>query len=79
MTLGAKLRELRNDLCLSQAQLASLMRASPRAIAAWEAGEAAPSAASIRHLARVLDIRADELLECELPSDLRTCHDGTCG
>ena len=58
----ARLKELRNDKNLSQADLANLTGLTQGAIAYWETGQRIPNAKAIIILASFFDVSTDYLL-----------------
>ena len=62
MTLGEKLRTLRQRKKLSQAELAQTSGIYQKSISRYELGEAVPSATALKQLADALDVTADYLL-----------------
>lgn len=59
---GKRLRELRQNRNLSQAQLGSKVRIGSKTIFLYEQGKMAPSLEVIARLARFLSVSADELI-----------------
>jgi len=63
MTLGDKIRALRESQNLTQEDLASAMGVTDGAISAWESGRAVPRIGKIRMLAELLHVQASDILE----------------
>lgn len=70
MTLGEKLKEIRNKFGLSQEQLAEIMNVSRQAITKWEADGGIPDVSNLQELSKVFGITVDYLLkeENQLPA-----------
>lgn len=70
MTLGEKLKEMRNKFGLSQEQLAEIMNVSRQAITKWEADGGIPDVSNLQELSKVFGITVDYLLkeENQLPA-----------
>lgn len=62
MTLGARIRRLREARGLSQQALAVACGVSVSQVFRWESDRSEPYASSLRALARVLEVSLDELL-----------------
>lgn len=60
MTIGSKIKELRQEKQLSQMQLAKMIGVSQKAIDYWERGINEPRASFICALVKVFDISYDE-------------------
>lgn len=63
MTLGQRIKELRTDACLTQAQLAKLIEVSQKAVDYWERSVNEPKASYVIKLVRVFNISFDEFFE----------------
>ena len=55
------IRQLREEARLSQMQLAVLLRVSVSAVYKWERGINMPKAATLKEIARVFDVRMDDI------------------
>jgi transcriptional regulator with XRE-family HTH domain len=62
---GARLASLRLNAGLSQAELAKLVGESQRNIAYWEQADKPPRSDVLPKLARVLDVKIDDLLDVD--------------
>lgn len=62
-TLGAKIRERRNELGLTQSQVANAFGIKRNAVSLWEADETKPSADKISKLANILEVSSSWLLD----------------
>ena len=62
MTLGEKIKELRTDRNLTQAQLANIIGVSQKAIDYWERNINEPKAGYIISLVKFFEITFDEFL-----------------
>jgi len=69
--LGARLAELRKAAGLTQMELAELVDESQQNIAYWEQIDKPPRSDAIPKLAKVLGVRAEELLTLEKATPLR--------
>lgn len=58
----SRVRELRRRSGMTQAQLAKLIRVTQQAVGLWENGKVAPHGETVRKLARVFSVPADDLL-----------------
>lgn len=63
MTLGQRIKELRTDARLTQAQLAKLIEVSQKAVDYWERSVNEPKASYVIKLVRVFNISFDEFFE----------------
>ena len=61
-SLGERITKLRNNLNLSQEQLAKKIGVSQRSISAWESNSNEPKSSYIIKLANFFDISTDTLL-----------------
>lgn len=59
---GTRLRALRKEKSMTQAQLADLLEKSPSAVRMWELGSNEPDMASLLRLANIFDCSLDYLL-----------------
>ncbi len=62
MDIGKRIKELRTEKNISQAELAKAIGASQRAVSYWECGTAEPNASVILALAVYFDVSADYLV-----------------
>lgn len=62
LRFGKKLRLLRKEKRLSQAELAEILCVSQSAISAWEKGLSVPSAIAIIRMVNFFDVSSDFLL-----------------
>lgn len=67
MPLGERIRQLRKEAGLSQAELAEKIGADPGRVSRYEAGRITPSAEALVRLAEVLNISIDHLLIDGIP------------
>lgn len=65
MTLGQKLKEIRNRFGLSQEQLAEVMNVSRQAITKWEGDVGLPDISNLSELSKVFGLSIDYLLDNE--------------
>ena len=65
MKLAERLKELREERCLSQERLAKEIGVSHRAIGFWESGINEPKASYVVALAKYFKVSADYLLGIE--------------
>lgn len=63
MTLGQKLKEIRNRFGLSQEQLANIMNVSRQAITKWENDNGIPDISNLQELSKTFEITIDYLLD----------------
>ncbi|MGN0992563.1 MAG: helix-turn-helix domain-containing protein [Bacilli bacterium] len=63
MTLGQKLKEIRNKFGLSQQELAKLINVSRQAITKWETEEGLPDTENLKELSKLFGITIDYLLD----------------
>ncbi len=63
MTLGQRIKELRTDARLTQAQLAKLIEVSQKAVDYWERSVNEPKASYVIKLVRVFNISFNEFFE----------------
>jgi transcriptional regulator with XRE-family HTH domain len=74
--LKNKLKQLRLEHGITQAQLAEKIGASTSAVGMYEQGRRQPDGRTIAKIAAVLGCSTDELLEVEHPSDVNDAIDG---
>lgn len=60
--MGEKLKEVRTEAKLTQAELAEKLGVTQRDISRWETGKRVPSALMVKKMAQVLDCRMDDLV-----------------
>jgi transcriptional regulator with XRE-family HTH domain len=76
MPLGERIRQLRKEAGLSQAELADKIGADPGRVSRYEAGRITPSAEALVRLAETLNISIDHLLVDGIPRrPLHAAHD----
>lgn len=63
MELSEKIQKLRKDRGLTQEQFAELLYVSRTAVSKWETGRGTPSIASLQMIAKICDIKLDELMD----------------
>lgn len=63
MTLGDKIKNIRQRLCLSQEDLAKLLNVSRQAITKWESNRGIPDISNLKELSKVLNISIDNLMD----------------
>lgn len=61
--MGAKIRQLREQLGMSQRQLAAALGLDPSAVCLWENGKTVPTINNLYRLADVLGCDARDLLD----------------
>lgn len=61
----SKIRRLRNDLGLTQQELADILGISQKAVAKWECGKGMPRADMLPVLAKTLGCTIDDLFDKE--------------
>ena len=64
-TFGNKIYQLRNQLKLSQSELAKLVGVSNKAVSKWENGKSMPDLAIIQELCKILGVSLTTLLNGE--------------
>lgn len=69
MTLGEKLKELRNKFGLSQEELAEKLFVSRAAIAKWETGGGIPDMENLKLISKTLQVSIDYLLDDNADGD----------
>lgn len=62
MTFGEKLKKLRSENGLTQAQLADKIFVTRTAVSKWETNEGYPSIDSLKEISNLFDISIDELI-----------------
>ncbi|MHB1820922.1 MAG: helix-turn-helix domain-containing protein [Streptosporangiaceae bacterium] len=67
MALGERIRQLRKEAGLSQADLAEAIGADPGRVSRYEAGRITPSADALVRLAETLNVSIDHLLVDGIP------------
>ena len=65
MNFGEQLKSLRKEKQLTQNELAKILNVKEYTIGDWERGRAEPDINTLRKIAIIFDISADELLEIE--------------
>ncbi len=63
--VGANIKKLRLQHGMTQKNLADILFVSSQAVSRWENGDVEPSIGTIRELAKVFDVTADEILGIE--------------
>ena len=66
MTLGQKIKQLRESNNISQKELANLLGVGVGNIAEWEADELHPSIVELSRVSKVLSVSLDEFVEEKL-------------
>ena len=69
MTLGARIKAERMRINLSQAALGELLQITQQAVARWEKDLSEPDTATLKKLAKLFDIRLDDLLDYQITLD----------
>jgi len=64
--LGEKLRTLRKQQSLSQAELSDMLGVSQRHVSGIERGEKVPSLEILLKISRIFDVSSDQLIKDEL-------------
>lgn len=67
MTLGQRIKKLRNEKGLTQKDLASQMNVAFQTISKWEADTNEPDVATLKQLAKIFECSVDDLLSEEEP------------
>lgn len=62
MSLGSKIKELRNNIGLTQKELAEQLNVTAQAVSRWESDEVEPSVGTIKQMANIFNVSTDELL-----------------
>lgn len=65
MTFNQRLKELRNENNLTQLQLAKMINLSKSNISKYEAGFIEPNLETVKLIAKIFSVSADDLLEVE--------------
>ena len=60
MRIGEQIRARREELCLTQEELAEKLDISRQAVSKWESGASAPTAENLRRLSQTLDAQFDK-------------------
>lgn len=60
--VGNKIKELRNEIKITQKELAKLVGKSPTAVASWEQGLSEPCINDIKTMCKIFDVSADFFL-----------------
>ena len=76
MTLGEKIRRLREERGLSQEELAEALDVSRQTVSNWENDKATPDAVKLGLLCKALGVSADEMLALPSPGNGREKEDG---
>lgn len=63
MTLGEKIKNLRNNIGLTQEQLASKLNVSRQAITKWESDKGMPDIENLKALSKLLNVSIDYLVD----------------
>ena len=63
--IGKRIKELREEIKITQKQLAKLVGKSPTAVASWEQGLSEPCVNDLRLLCSIFEVSADYLLGLE--------------
>ena len=71
MTLGERIKLLRNEKGLTQDKLGNMTGIHPKHIGKYEASKAAPSADKLKQIAEALEVSADYLLFDNAPKEGR--------
>lgn len=74
--IGERLKRLRQERGLTQAELAERLGVSPSAVGMYEQGRREPDGAVLARIAAVLRCSADELLDVTGPSEVSDVIDG---
>ena len=67
--LGARIRDARSRLDLTQGDIAGSLQVSAQAVSKWERGENAPDITLLPELAKLLGVTVDRLLGTHIPVD----------
>ena len=73
---GEKLKCLRQERGMTQAELAERLGVSPSAVGMYEQGRREPEGALLARIAAILRCSADELLNVDAPSEVSDVIDG---
>lgn len=63
--IGKRIKELREEIKITQKKLAELVGKSPTAVASWEQGLSEPCVNDLRLLCSIFEVSADYLLGLE--------------
>ena len=63
--IGKRIKELREEIKITQKQLANLVGKSTTAVASWEQGLSEPCVSDLRLLCSIFEVSADYLLGLE--------------
>ena len=63
--IGKRIKELREEIKITQKKLADLVGKSPTAVASWEQGLSEPCVNDLRLLCSIFEVSADYLLGLE--------------
>lgn len=63
---GQLIAQLRKEKAMTQQQLAQILMLSPKTISKWETGAGCPDISLLPHLAQVLGVSAEQLLQGQL-------------
>ncbi len=66
--ISERIRQLRQEAGLTQAQLAAALGVTKNAVTNWESGSARPDLSLLAPLCRALSVSADQLLGCAMPA-----------
>lgn len=64
--VSLRIRELREERNITQAELARRLGVSPAAVLFWEKGRNVPGAARLLHIAKILECKTDDLYREEV-------------
>ena len=62
MSLGSKIKELRNSNGMTQKELSEKLNVTAQAVSRWESDEVEPSVGTIKQMATIFNVSTDELL-----------------
>ena len=68
MNLGSQIKRYRNELHLSQEELAEKIFVSRQSVSNWENGKTEPDIETLTKIAQIFDISIDELM-AHIPGD----------
>ncbi|MBQ8726148.1 MAG: helix-turn-helix domain-containing protein [Clostridia bacterium] len=60
--LGEKIKQLRNEKCLTQKELADQLFVTAQAVSRWENDEVEPSLSTLSQMSQIFDVTVDELI-----------------
>lgn len=66
MTIGTKIKQLRQEQNITQEQLAESLRVTSRAVSQWECGRTAPDISQLPALASIFNVTTDVLLGVDI-------------